>query len=269
METVSPLSTVVKRRGVRISVVIPAHNEAKSLLYVLPLIPNCVNEVILADDHSMDGTVEVACRLLPMIRIVRTKQKRGRGAALQTGFAAASGDIIVMLGADGSNDPREILRLIEALLAGAYFVAGSRFVHDGGSEDMTPLRGLGLHVLISIANRLFRMRLTDMFCGFNAFWKECLDYFEIDCDGFEVETLITLRVRKANLEIVEVPIYEHARIYGDNHPGILRSGWQALKMILREWMNGQSVTRTICKRHLDKEYLPLNGHSVPVEARMV
>lgn len=263
METVSSLSAVVRRRGVRISVVIPVHNEAQSVSYVLRLIPSCVNEVILADDHSMDGTVEIARRSLPMIRVVHTQQKHGKGAALRKGFAAATGDIIVMMDADGSNDPREIPSLIEALLTGAYLVIGSRFVPNGGSEDMTPAHRLGYRVLISIANRLFRMHLTDMLYGFNAFWKGCLDYFEIDCDGFEVEALITLRVRKANLAIVEVPSYEHARIYGDCPLRTFRGSWRILKMMLREWMNGQSVTRTIRMRDLDQEYISSNGHRIP------
>ena len=229
METVSSLPTVLKNRGVCISVVIPAHNAAKNLPYVLPFIPNWVNEVILVNDHSTDGTVEVARRLLPTIHIVNTNQKRGKGAALQTGFAAGTGDIIVMMDADGSNDPREIPYLIEALLMGAYFVIGSRFIGEGGSATITPLRRLGFRVLVSIANRLFRMQLTDIFGGLKGFWKDCLDYFEIDCDGFEIEALIILRVRKANLEIVEVPSYEHARIYGDSHFCALCGGWRILR----------------------------------------
>jgi glycosyltransferase involved in cell wall biosynthesis len=262
METVSSLSTVVRRKGVRISLVIPAHNEAKSLPYVLQLIPGCVNEVILADDHSMDGTVEIARRSLPMIRVVYTQQKRGKGAALRKGFAAATGDIIVMMDADGSNDPREIPALIEALLAGAYLVIGSRFAPDGGSEDMTPVQRLGYRVLISMANRLFRMQLTDTLYGFNAFWKDCLDYFELDCDGFEAEALIVLRVRKANLAIVEVPSYEHALMHGGRHIRTFQGSWRLLKMMLREWLKGQSVTRTMRMRNLDQEYLSLNTETM-------
>ncbi len=236
---------MVKPRGSRISVVIPAHNEAANLPYVLPGIPNWVHEVILVNDHSTDDTVEVACRLLPTVRIINTQHGRGKGAALQTGFAAATGDIIVMMDADGSSDPQEIPRFIEALLAGAYFAKGSRFSGGGGSADITPLRRLGAHVLNSIASQLFRMRSTDMFCGLNAFWRDCLDFFEIDCEGFDVETLIILRICKANLEIVEVPSYEHARIQGASNFRTFRDGWRVLKMIVKEWTNGRSVIRTV------------------------
>jgi glycosyltransferase involved in cell wall biosynthesis len=183
--------------------------------------------------------------LLPTIRIVNTERGRGKGAALQTGFAAVTGDIIVMMDADGSSDPREMPRFIQALLAGAYHAKGSRFIGDGGSADITHLRRFGSRVLISITNRLFRIRFTDMFCGFNAFWKDCLDYFEIDCQGFEIEAQLHLRICKANLEIVEVPSYEHARIHGASHFRTFKDGWRVLRMIVNEWVNGHSVIRTV------------------------
>lgn len=264
MEPESSVFNMVQRRGLRVSVVIPAHNEAKNLPYVLPLIPSWVHEVILVNDHSSDDTVEVARQVLPIIRVVNTQEKRGKGVALQTGFTEATGNIIVMMDADGSSDPREMPRFIEALLSGAYFVIGSRFLDGGGSTDITALRRLGARALISIANHLFRMNLSDMFCGLNAFWKDCMEFFDIDCQGFEVETLITLRVRKANLEIAEVPSYEHSRIHGDSHFRTFRDGWRVLKMILKEWANGRTVTRTLRMRHVYlEEYVPLNGHVLP------
>src|SRR5258708_33874570 len=104
----------------RISVVIPAHNEARNLPYVVPLIPNWVHEVILVNDHSADDTVEVACRLLPTIRIINTQHSHGKGAALQVGFTAVTGNIIVMMDEAGSREPREMPRLIEPFQAPSY-----------------------------------------------------------------------------------------------------------------------------------------------------
>jgi glycosyltransferase involved in cell wall biosynthesis len=242
-------SQVVQHARVRISIVIPAHNEARNLQYVLPHLPNWIHEVILVNDHSIDQTVEVARELLPTIRVVNTERGRGKGAALQTGFKAATGDIIVMMDADGSSNPKELPRFIQALQAGAYLAKGSRFIGDGGSDDITPLRRFGSLVLISITNRLFGMRFTDMFCGFNAFWKNCLDFFEIDCNGFEIEAQLHLRICKANLEIVEVPSYEHARIHGTSNFRTFKDGWRVLKMIVKEWANGHSVIRAARRSH--------------------
>src|SRR2546428_657325 len=147
MEPVSKMVENLPYMLPRISVVIPAHNEAKNLPYVLPLIPNSVHEVILVNDHSTDNTVEVACRVLPNIRITDTQSGRGKGAALRSGFAAATGDIIVMIDADGSSDPREIPRFTEALLAGANLPKGSRFIHLGAMAAITTLRLLDPHSL--------------------------------------------------------------------------------------------------------------------------
>jgi len=237
---------IAKYRSSRVSIVIPAHNEAENLPYLLPHLPNWVHEVILINDHSTDNTIEVASRLLPTIRIVNTPEgRRGKGAALHAGFAVVTGDIIVMMDADGSSDPKELPRFVEALLTGAYLAKGSRFIGDGGSSDITNLRRFGSRILIKIANLLFGVHFTDMFCGFNAFWKDCLDFFEVDCTGFEIEALLHLRVCKANLEIVEVPSFEHARIHGSSKFRTFRDGWRVLKMIVKESMNGRTVVRRV------------------------
>jgi glycosyltransferase involved in cell wall biosynthesis len=235
---------VADYRDAKISVVIPAFNEAMNLPYVLPMIPDWIHEIILVDGHSTDNTVEIARHLVPDIKIIQQVGK-GKGTALRCGIAACTGDIVVMMDADGSTDPREMERFIEVLLAGADFAKGSRFVGDGGSADLTWLRKLGNGGLSFIVNCLFRVRFTDLCYGYNAFWKRCLDYFEIDCEGFEVETLINLRVSKANLKIVEVSSYEHPRIYGRSNLRAFRDGWRVLKVILREWANDRLWLREL------------------------
>src|SRR5439155_1081760 len=115
-----------KQQHLRISVVIPARNEAQNLYHVLPGIPPIVSEVILVDGFSTDDTIAIAQQLLPTIQIVK-QVGRGKGDALRAGFAACTGDIIVMLDADGSTNPHEIPRFVEALLGGSDFAKGSRF----------------------------------------------------------------------------------------------------------------------------------------------
>jgi glycosyltransferase involved in cell wall biosynthesis len=238
------VSEPAEYRSLRISVVIPAYNEAKNLQHVLPMIPPWVHEVILSNNQSTDDTVAVARSILPTIRVVEARDGQGKGIALQAGFAAVTGDIIVMIDADGSSDPREMPRFIDALMQGAYFAKGSRFIGEGGSSDITPLRRFGSLFLIGITNRLFGVHFTDMFCGFNAFWRDCLDFFDVDCVGFEIEALLHLRICKANLDIVEVPSFEHSRIHGRSKFRTFRDGWRVLKMILQERVNGRKVIRT-------------------------
>src|SRR5215472_17585166 len=138
-------------QSLRISVVIPTLNEAQNLPYVLPYIPPIVGEIILVDGHSTDNTIAVAQQLLPAIQIIK-QVGRGKGSALKAGFAACTGDIIVMLDADGSADPNEIPRFVEVLMAGNDFAKGSRFKKGGGSDDISRLRSAGNYGLSQLVN---------------------------------------------------------------------------------------------------------------------
>lgn len=227
------------RRYSRISLVIPTRNEAQNLQHVLPRIPPIISEVILVDGHSTDDTIAVAQQLLPTIRVIEQIGK-GKGDALRVGFAACTGDIIVMLDADGSTDPNELPRFVEALIRGNDFAKGSRFLQGGGSDDITHLRRLGNYGFCTLVNLLFGTRFSDLCYGYNAFWKHCLDHVEIDCDGFEIETLLNLRIHKANLKIAEVPSFEHPRIHGQSNLHLFRDGWRVLRTIMKE--RGKNVS---------------------------
>ena len=145
----------------RVSVVIPAKNEARNLPHVLPRIPAWVDEVLLVDGNSTDDTVAVALAMWPGIRIV-AQQGKGKGAALRTGFSAASGDIIVMLDADGSTDPAEIPAFIGALFAGNDFIKGSRFLQGGGTSDMSPVRRAGNWIFVQMVRVSFGGHYSDL-----------------------------------------------------------------------------------------------------------
>lgn len=227
----------------RISVVIPALNEAANLPHVLPRVAEVAAEVILVDGHSIDATAEVARRLLPDVTFVEQSGK-GKGNALRCGLAVSTGDIVVLMDADGSTDPNEIPSFVNALLDGADIAKGSRFLSSGGSADITRLRRFGNRVLNAVVNQLFQTPFTDLCYGYIAFWRECLDFFDVDCDGFEVETQINLRARKANLKIVEVPSYEHQRLHGMSHLHPFRDGWRVLTMIAQEWTSRYSTIKT-------------------------
>lgn len=217
----------------RVSVVVPALNERENLPHVLPRIPAFVDEVILVDGASTDDTVVVARRLLPGIKVVQQRGP-GKGAALRTGFQAASGDIIVTIDADGSTDPAEIPYFVHALLAGADVAKGSRFLHGGGTSDMPLHRRLGNGMFVHLVRRLYGGRYTDLCYGYNAFWRRSLELLNLDSDGFEIETMINIRVLRAGLRIVEVPSFESRRVWGNGRLRTVPDGWRVLKTILRE-----------------------------------
>jgi len=225
-----------------VSVVIPTLNEARNLPYVFGALPPGLFEVIVVDGRSTDGTVSMARQLRGDVRIV-LEGRRGKGSALARGFAAARGDIIVMLDADGSSDPGEIPAFVEALVDGADFAKGSRNLPGAGSADITRMRSLGNHCLGGLVNLLFGTRYTDLCYGYNAFWRRALDAITVDCNGFEVETLINIRVARAGLAVREVASYEHRRIHGVSNLRAVRDGTRVLRTILRERVRQQPKIR--------------------------
>jgi glycosyltransferase involved in cell wall biosynthesis len=226
--------------------VIPAKNEARNLPHVFARLPK-ICEVILVNGNSTDDTVSVAQRLRPDITVIGQTRK-GKGNALACGFAAATGDFIVMIDADGSNDPAEIPSFVTALKEGADFAKGSRFLAGGGSQDISLVRRFGNFWLNRTVNLFYGTRYTDLCYGFNAFRRECLDVMRLNPieiegsereamlwgDGFEVETLINVRIAKAGLRVTEVPSFETVRHFGASNLNAFSDGLRVLRTIRAE-----------------------------------
>ncbi|MCC8980011.1 glycosyltransferase family 2 protein [Bradyrhizobium sp. 10BB] len=217
----------------RVSFVVPTLNEAKNLPWLLPRIPTWAHEVIIVDGRSTDDTVAVARGLREDIKVVM-EPRRGKGAALQAGFRAATGDIIVMIDADGSMVPEEAIVFVGALIAGADLVKGSRFLQGAGTDDMSTFRMLGNWGLTLLVRMLYGGSFSDLCYGYMAFWTKHVPTLNCDCDGFEIETLINVRALKNELNIVEVASFEAPRISGLSNLRAIPDGWRVLKTILRE-----------------------------------
>ena len=234
----------------RVSVIVPTRNEARNLEVVLPALAAvrpAVHEILVVDGNSVDGTVEAARRVLPSVKIVMQTRK-GKGNAMACGFAAATGDVLVMFDADGSADPAEIPAFVQALVDGADFAKGSRFVRGGGSDDITLLRKSGNYGLNGVANALFGTRYTDLCYGYNAFWADILPLLglpEVDIpprpdgtmhwgDGFEIETVLNCRVAVAGLKITEVPSMERERMFGETNLRTFADGTRVLRTLAAE-----------------------------------
>lgn len=255
-EAIPHQATRRRRRteDVRISVVVPAMNEAANLRVVLPTLP-AVHEVILVDGGSTDGTIEAAREVLPGVRVFQQTRK-GKGNALAIGFENVTGDIVVMFDADGSADAAEIPRFVDALLAGADFAKGTRFTAGGGSVDITPIRKLGNDFLSGQANLAFKTKFSDLCYGYNAFWADQIPLLDLPPthipaargemiwgDGFEIETLINCRFAASGAQISEVPSVELERIHGESNLNAVRDGIRVLRTIYSERRRSKAMAR--------------------------
>jgi len=231
----------------KVTVVIPTLNEARNLPHVFARLPEGLHEVIVVDGHSVDDTLAVARQLRPDVRIV-IQNRGGKGNALACGIAAATGDIIAIVDADGSADPSEIPRFVDALLDGADFAKGTRFADGGGSADITHIRRLGNRFFSVFFNICYGASYSDLCYGFNVFWRSLVRALDLDVtspptegsdgrlwgDGFEIETLIHVRIAKAGLAVTEVPSFEHRRIHGTSNLSAFGDGIRVFRIILAE-----------------------------------
>ncbi|MET0188156.1 MAG: glycosyltransferase family 2 protein [Pseudonocardia sediminis] len=232
----------------RVSVVVPTRNEARNLEIVLPALAAqpVVTEVVVVDGHSVDGTLDTAARVMPDATLI-TQTRRGKGNALACGFAAVTGDVIVMFDADGSADAGEIPAFVAALVAGADVAKGSRFAPGGGSDDITALRRCGNAGLNAVANGLFGTAFSDLCYGYNAFWTDVVATLDLPPtatadaggpiawgDGFEIETILNCRVAAAGLRVTEVASVERARMHGVTNLRTFADGTRVLRTLAAE-----------------------------------
>jgi glycosyltransferase involved in cell wall biosynthesis len=244
------------RRLPLVSVVIPTLNEERNLPHVFAALPAGLHEVVLVDGGSLDNTVAVARELRPDVIVVQ-QTRTGKGNALASGFAACTGDAIVMIDADGSTDPGEITRFVQALIDGAEYAKGSRFSKGGHSDDITPLRRVGNEGLNFVVNRLFRTKFTDLNYGYNAFWRRVVPVMDLPPtelapaadgrklwgDGFEIETMINIRVAGSGVRVKEVSSIERLRIHGTSNLNTFRDGLRVLRTILSEFRRRRAAEK--------------------------
>jgi len=192
--------------GKKISIIIPAYNEAKRIGNVLSKIPDFADEIIVVDDGSKDNTAEVAKKY--GANIIRLKENQGKGAAMNAGMKEATGDIIVFIDADGQHNPEEITKLLKPILQDeADFVIGSRLIKVQGKRPL--IRKISNFLSTSLIRLKLGINVKDTQSGFRALKREFLP--EIESKRYEVETELLIKAVKKGARVKEVPA---ERIYG-------------------------------------------------------
>lgn len=231
----------------KLSVVVPSYNEERTIVSVIDAVSR-VNltsslgkeidvEIIVVDDGSTDGTRRLldTFRDRPDVHVILHECNQGKGAAVRTGFAAVTGDIVIIQDADMEYDPSEFPRLLEPIVDGhADVVYGSRL--SGGRPQRVYLfwHMVGNRMLTLLTNVLFNSTLTDMETGYKVFKREVVDNFRLRENDFRIEPEMTAQVlRNTNLRVYEMPISYYGRTYEEGKKITWKDGFGAVATLLR------------------------------------
>jgi glycosyltransferase involved in cell wall biosynthesis len=218
----------------KVSIIIPAYNEEKTILEVVDKVLKLKleKEIIVVDDGSTCDARRILSNFIKnkKLRVIRHKKNMGKGFAIRTGLENATGEIIVIQDADLEYPPIQILNLIKPILDGkADVVYGSRFL--GNIENMSFTHTIGNKVLTFITRLLYGSNITDMETGHKAFKKKVIDGITLNAKKFEIEPELTAKILMKGYEIVEVPVDYTARSKGEKKIGV-KDGLVAFKWLL-------------------------------------
>jgi glycosyltransferase involved in cell wall biosynthesis len=243
---VSPVNAAMPKSSlperVTLSIIIPCYNEEKTLDECVDSVLAIADErlaleLVIVDDCSKDKSLEVANRLaarIPGLKVLHHPKNMGKGAALRTGIAGATGDFVAIQDADREYDPMDLKRLLEPLRKGiADVVLGSRFLSSGHHRVLYFWHSLGNKFLTLLSNMLTDLNLTDMETCYKVFRREVIQSIEIEENRFGFEPEVVAKISQMRLRVYEMGISYSGRTYAEGKKIGARDGWRALYCILK------------------------------------
>jgi glycosyltransferase involved in cell wall biosynthesis len=232
-------TTFATRAAPCLAVVIPVFNEASTITEVIKAVASqsLVQEIIIIDDASRDGTWEVlqqVAKTTPTARLFQHAVNQGKGAALRTGFAQVTAPLAIVQDADLEYDPADYVALCKPILAGkADVVIGSRFLGAGAHRVLYYWHSVGNRLLTTLSNMATDINLSDMETGYKVFRREIIQSILIEENRFGFEPEIIAKVSRLKVRIYEVPISYHGRTYAEGKKIGWRDGFSALRCIVK------------------------------------
>lgn len=221
-----------------LSVIVPCYNEKGTIIDIINKIkesPVELEEIIIVDDSSSDGTRDILAGINePLVKVIYHSKNQGKGAALRTGFSAASGDICIVQDADLEYDPNEFPIVIKPILENkADVVFGSRFLSGRAHRVVYYWHSVGNRFLTMLSNMMTNINLTDMETCYKAFRREVIQGIAIRENRFGFEPEITAKVARKNLRIYEVGISYYGRTYQEGKKIGWKDGLRAIYCIVK------------------------------------
>ncbi len=221
----------------KVTLLAPTLNEIEAVRVILPKIKKeWVDEILIIDGGSTDGTIEY-CREHGYR--VLSQKSRGYGAGMKEGASAAQGDLIIEFPADGNSPPDKIPEVVNKLKQGYDFVVASRYLGGAKSYDDDFLTAKGNWIFTKLVNLLFRADYTDVLIGFRGYRKLAFDGLKMDAAGLSWSIQMPIKFAKRKLKVAEIPADEPKRIGGVRKMKPFKTGWEILKVVLREFFNKQ------------------------------
>jgi len=212
----------------KVSLIIPTFNEAENIERVIGEIPKNIVDEIIVVDCSTDGTADIVKKLGYKLVI---QKRKGFGRAFIEGIENSSGDVIIIMDADGSQNPKDLIRLIEGINKGYDCVFATRYTKESHSEDDTLLRSFGNWLITTLVNVLFHMKTSDSLFFYAALKKEVVDKLKLESGGFEICIETITKAYNSGLKIHEIPSIERKRIAGKTKVNDIKHGYLLLKSI--------------------------------------
>jgi glycosyltransferase involved in cell wall biosynthesis len=226
-----------------VTLILPVYNEEKTIREIITkseeVLGDIRAEIIVVDDGSIDSTAEEVRKT--SAQLISHEKNRGKGVTLRTGFQAARGKIIVVMDADGQDDPREIPNFLKAQKDNdADFVNGSRFIGTLEKGAISKMNRLGTYFVDFFLNKILGVKITDSQAGFRCFKAEKIRELDLKSEWYDIETETVIKAHRHKFKVVEIPVVRDKREHGQSQHNQIKFAFRFFRLLFRIYLKKNS-----------------------------